>query len=84
MNVETKKEIIKHPVLKRCPPGDRWQSQDGKSPIMDSLTDALEWMYQKTGITEYFISARRGIVEVVEEKMVEIEKPIRKFSIYDE
>jgi hypothetical protein len=84
MSVETKVEVVKHVVLKRVPPGDRWQSQDGKSPILESLTDALEWMYQRTGMTEYFISARRGVVETIEDRVIEVEKPIRKFSIYDE
>ncbi len=84
MSIETKKEVIKQAVLKRLPPGDRWQSVDGDSPVLETLTDALEWMYQKTGITEYFISARRGTVETMSERVIEIEKPIRKFSIYDE
>ena len=84
MSKITKVETVKHVVLKRVPPGDRWQSQDGRSPLLESLTDALEWMYQKTGITEYFISARRGVVETLENKTVEVEKPIKKYSIYDE
>jgi hypothetical protein len=41
-------------------------------------------MYQETGLTEYFISARRGVVEIVEEKTIEVEKPIKRYSIYDE
>ncbi len=84
MSKEIKQEIVKRAVLKRKPPGDRWESVDGKSPLLESLTDGLEWMYQQTGFTEYFISARRGVVEVIEEKTVEIEKPIKKYSIYDE
>lgn len=83
-NTKTEIQEIRTVVLKRKSPGDRWLSVDGTSPLLESLTDALEWMYQKTGITEYFISARRGVVETVENKTVEIEKPIRKFSIYDE
>jgi hypothetical protein len=41
-------------------------------------------MYQETGRTEYFISARRGVVEIVDEREVEVEKPIKRYSIYDE
>ena len=84
MSKEIKQEIVKQVVLKRYPPGDRWKSVDGKSPLLESLTDGLEWMYQETGLTEYFISARRGVVEIVEEKTVEVEKPIKRYSIYDE
>jgi hypothetical protein len=79
--IEEKKDV----VLRRVPPGDRWQdSTDSSAPILDSLTDGLEWYFQKTGQTEFFLSARRGVVEIVYKEEVEVEKPIKKFSIYGE
>lgn len=84
MGTEIRKEQLREVVMKRRPPGDRWVSANDDSPLLESLTDALEWMYQQTGRTEYFISARRGVVEIVEEREVEVEKPIKRYSIYDE
>jgi hypothetical protein len=84
MSTEIRKEQLKEVVLKRQAPGDRWLPVKSNSPLLESLTDALEWMYQETGRTEYFISARRGVVEIVDEREVEVEKPIKRYSIYDE
>lgn len=83
--IETKVEEVKTLVLKRQPPGDQWLSVTYSSDtIFQSLTDALEYHYQKSGQTEFFISARRGIVEVVEQKEVQVEKPITRYSLYGE
>jgi hypothetical protein len=83
--IETKIELVKTVVLKRTPPGDRWVSVSYPSDtVFQSLTDALEYHYQKSGETEYFISARSGTVEVVGEKEVKVEKPITKYSLYGE
>ena len=83
--IETKVEEIKTVILKRQPPGDRWLSVTYPSDtVLQSLTDALEYHYQKSGQTEFFISARRGIVEVVEQKEVQVEKPITRYSLYGE
>jgi hypothetical protein len=83
--IETKIELVKTVVLKRTPPGDRWVSVSYPSDtVFQSLTDALEYHYQKSGETEYFISARNGTVEVVGEKEVKVEKPITKYSLYGE
>lgn len=84
MSVETKIEEIKEVVLKRVPPGDRWSPVDNSTVVLESLTDGLEYYFQKTGQTEYFLSARRGTVEVIHTQEVEIEKPITKYSLYGE
>jgi hypothetical protein len=70
-------------VLKRVPPGDRWIFADGKnSAVYPSLTDALEAWYQINGDTNFYIEARRGTVEII--KQEEVEKPIKRFSLYGE
>lgn len=74
-------------VLKRVPPGDRWifaNAQPGgiQGDIHPSLTDALEAWYQYSGETEFYIEARKGTVEIV--KQEEVEKPVKKFSLYGE
>ena len=70
-------------ILKRVPPGDRWIFADLKnSAVYPSLTDALEAWYQNTGDTQFYIDARKGTVEIVIEQ--EVEKPVKKFSLYGE
>ena len=71
-------------VLKRFPPGDRWIPVDSPSTVLESLTDGLEYQFQKTGQTEFFLSARKGTVEVIYKEEVRIEKPITKYSLYGE
>lgn len=80
-------EEIKTKVAKRLPPGDRWQPIDNDTLVLDSLTDVLEYVYQKHGNTQFFMDAREGYVYVVstEEKIVEIEvKPEKQWSLYGE
>ena len=84
MSTEIKVEQIKEVILRRVPPGDRWSPVDNNSVVLDSLTDGLEYHFQKTGQTEYFLSAKRGTVEVIYEKEVEVEKPVTKYSLYGE
>jgi hypothetical protein len=84
MAIETKVEQIKEIVLKRVPPGDRWSPVDSPSTIFESLTDGLEYHFQETGQTEFFLSARKGTVEVIFNKEVQVEKPIKRYSLYDE
>lgn len=84
MSTEIKVEQIKDVILRRVPPGDRWSPVDNPSVVLDSLTEGLEYHFQKTGQTEYFLSAKRGTVEVIYEKEVEVEKPITKYSLYGE
>jgi hypothetical protein len=84
MAFETKIEETKEVVLKRVPPGDRWSPIDSPSTILESLTDGLEHQFQKTGQTEFFLSARKGTVEVIYKEEVKVEKPITKYSLYGE
>ena len=84
MPFETKIEEKRDIVLKRVPPGDRWSPVDSPSTLLESLTDGLEYHFQKTGQTEFFLSARRGTVEVIYKEEVKVEKPITKYSLYGE
>lgn len=82
---ETKIEEIKEVILIRIPPGDKWQDSDNPaSPILESLTDALEWYFQKTGETNFYLAAREGTVSVVKTEEVKVEKQIKTFSLYGE
>lgn len=84
METETKTEISREVVFNRVPPGDKWQPVTSTGTILPSLTEALEYHFQKTGETEFFLSARNGTVEVMKVEEVEIEKPIQKYSLYGE
>ena len=81
--METELKEQKELVLKRVPPGDRWVFADGSQKnIYPSLTDALEGWYQENGDTNFYIEARKGTVEIIKEQ--EVEKPVRRFSLYGE
>jgi len=70
-------------ALKRVPPGDKWVfATTPNGTVYSSLTDALEAWYQNTGDTQFYIDARKGTVEIVIEQ--EVEKPVKKFSLYGE
>jgi hypothetical protein len=84
MAIETKIQEVKEVVMKRVPPGDRWSPVDSPSVTLDSLTDALEYHFQNTGQTEFFLSARKGTVEVIHTQEVKFEKPVKRYSLYDE
>jgi hypothetical protein len=84
MAFETKIEEKRDVVLRRVPPGDRWSPVDSPSTILESLTDGLEYHFQNTGQTEFFLSARKGTVEVIYKEEVKVEKPITKYSLYGE
>lgn len=82
MEIEIKEQ--KELVLKRVPPGDRWvfANSNASSLVYPSLTDALEAWYQVNGDTNFYIEARKGTVEII--KQQEVEKPVKKFSLYGE
>ena len=82
---EIVKEEIKVRVAKRVPPGDRWTPLDNNTVILESLTDVLEYVYQKNDITQFYMDAREGYVYVVktEEKVIQPE-PEKKYSLYGE
>jgi hypothetical protein len=82
---EVIQEEIKTRVAKRVPPGDRWSPLDNSTVILESLTDVLEYVYQKQGNSQFFMDAREGFVYVIdtEEKIIEPE-PTKKWSLYGE
>ena len=82
---EVVQEEIKTRVAKRVPPGDRWSPLDNSTVILESLTDVLEYVYQKQGNSQFFMDAREGFVYVIdtEEKIIEPE-PTKTWSLYGE
>lgn len=78
-------EEVKVKVAKRVPPGDRWSPLDNTSVILESLTDVLEYVYQKNGNTQFYMDAREGFTYVItkEEKIIQPE-PDKKYSLYGE
>ena len=82
---EVVKEEIKVKVAKRVPPGDRWSPLDNETVILDSLTDVLEYVYQKEGVTQFFMDAREWFTYIIqqEEKVIEPE-PTKTWSLYGE
>lgn len=78
-------EEVKVKVAKRVPPGDRWTPLDNDSVILDSLTDVLEYIYQKNGNTQFYMDAREGFTYVIQtEKRVIEPEPEKKYSLYGE
>ena len=82
---QIQKEEVKTKVAKRVPPGDRWTPLDNSSLVLDSLTDVLEYVYQKNGNTQFYMDAREGFTYVIkqEEKVIEPE-PQKSYSLYGE
>lgn len=82
---EVIQEEIKTRVAKRVPPGDRWTPLDNSTVVLESLTDVLEYVYQKQGNSQFFMDAREGFVYVIdtEEKIIEPE-PTKTWSLYGE
>jgi len=78
-------EEVKVKVAKRVPPGDRWTPLDNSSLVLDSLTDVLEYIYQKNGNTQFYMDAREVFTYVIkqEEKVIEPE-PQKSYSLYGE
>jgi len=78
-------EEVKVKVAKRVPPGDRWSPLDNTSVVLYSLTDVLEYIYQKNGNTQFYMDAREGFTYVInkEEKVIEPE-PEKTYSLYGE
>ena len=78
-------EEVKVKVAKRVPPGDRWTPLDNTSVILDSLSDVLEYIYQKNGNTQFYMDAREGFTYVIQtEKRVIEPEPEKKYSLYGE
>jgi len=72
-------------VEKRVPPGDRWAPLSNTTVILDSLTDVLEFIYQDTGQTQFYMDAREGFVYIVDTEEIIIEpEPEKRWSLYGE
>ena len=84
--METKE--IKQLVLKRVPPGDQWTDANQVSDVFPSLTDGLEYSFQKSGgkVTEYHLSSFKGeIYSVHTEKVPDVPPPPKpRYSMYGE
>ena len=84
MSGNTEKIEKKLVVMRRYPPGDRWVIPPDNLTIFNSLTEALEELFQRTGTTEFFVSAKEGTISVIVTEEVKVEKPIQKYSLYGE
>ena len=83
--IQIKEEEVKTRVAKRFPPGDRWSQVDNSTVVLESLTDVLEYVYQKQGKTKFFMDAREGYVYIVDTEEVVIEpEPTKTWSLYGE
>ena len=68
-------------ALRRVPPGDRWTDVED-DVISDNLTDALNHVFKREGVTNFVIEAATGeVFMLTDEKEPEV---IRKYSIYGE
>lgn len=74
---------VKTPLFKRVAPGDRWIDINSDpmtaQKVHPSLTSAIEFGFQETGIKQYFIDAGEGIVYSVGHVL---DPAPQKFSIY--
>jgi len=78
-----KEEIVEESiVLRRLPPGDRWETAIGDSKQFSNLTSALDHIFNITNATDFNVYARKGIVCIKKSKV--IDKPITKYSLYGE
>lgn len=85
------KTIIKEVKIKaaeRVKPGDRWRCVfDGANTtiVFDSLIDSLEYIFQETGTTQFFMDAKIGITYIIKnETQPIVVKPETKYSLYGE
>jgi len=81
--MEIKKEEYLEVIATRLPPGDRWSLVDNKT-IHNSITEALEAWFQKTGEkAEFRLAPLDSKLYVIRTEEVEIkpEEP-KKFNIY--
>ena len=70
-------------VLERVPPGDKWRPVGSADIIIESLTDALEWCFQKTGCRDYYLAAFDGKVYSID-KVEKKPEPVKTFNLYGE
>ena len=80
------KDIKLKQVLERFPPGDRWTPTDAEQPIFSSLTEGIEWVFQKTQERDYVIKAAEGKVFIYHEQDIEEPdpEPPKRYNLYGE
>ena len=80
------KDVKLKQVLERFPPGDRWTPVGAKEPIFSSLTEGIEWVFQKTQERDYVIKAGAGKVFIYHEfEIAEPEPaPPKTYNLYGE
>ena len=67
----------------RVPPGDRWAIvDDDEERVYSSLTEVLNAIFMKTGISQFYMDAKQG--EVHTEDGVPKKEPVEKYSLYGE
>ena len=67
----------------RVPPGDRWAIvDDDEERVYSSLTEVLNAIFMKTGISQFFMDAKQG--EVHTEDGVPKKEPVKRYSLYGE
>ena len=84
--MELDKEVHIKQVLKRFPPGDRWTPVGADEPIFSSLTEGIEWVFQKTKSHDFLIKAAEGKVFIYhEQEIAEPEpEPPKRYNLYGE
>ena len=79
----TKWDKMKELKATRVPPGDRWSVVDGDDDkIYSSLTEVLNVIFMQTGISEFYMDAKKGEVHIEDGKAKP--EPIKKYSLYGE
>ena len=80
------KDITLKPVLKRFPPGDRWTPVDSEQPLLSSLTEGIEWVFQNTQERDYVIKAGEGKVYIYTESEITPPEPPqpKTYNLYGE
>ena len=81
--MESKIEEFYEIIANRVPPGDRW-TLVGSKTIHNSITEALEAWFAKTGEkAEFKLAPLAGKLYVIRTEEVEIKpEPPKKFNIY--
>lgn len=68
-------------VLERVPPGDNWKFIQS-TIVYNSLTDALNAVFDATKITDYYIEARKGTVSIVDTAKETLSVKPKSYNIY--
>lgn len=79
---------VKTLVLRRVPPGDKWEDVNERSDVFPSLTSGLEYVFQKSKgkSTEFHLSSLQGEIYVVnkQEEPDPEPEPEPKYTMYGE